>query len=121
MATTTKTILINCSRQLINMFHNGTDPKPMQQRTQPSRSNKSSTAQPDCHSAIGQHLLKNRECAKNNEETKFSVLTIVCSHFQLQILEAMCIKIRQPFLCKQRVLFLLALTRAKLESGASHL
>ena len=65
-------------------------------RTQPSRSNKKTTAQPDCHSAIGQHLLKNIECAKNYEDTKFSILTTARSQFQLRLLKATRIKIRQP-------------------------
>ena len=50
-------------------------------RTQTLRSNKNTTAQPDCDSSIGQHLLKNRECAKNYEEIKFSILTMARSQF----------------------------------------
>ena len=57
-------------------------------RTQTSRSNKKITAQPDCDSAIGQHLLKNRKCAKNYKDTKFSILTFAHSQFQLRLLEA---------------------------------
>ena len=74
-------------------------------RTQPSRSNKKTTTQPDCDSAIGQHLLKNRECAKNHKDTRFSILTIAHSQFQLQLLEATYIKTRQPSPCKQKEFF----------------
>ena len=44
-------------------------------RTQASRSNKKTAAQPDCGSTIKQHLFKNIESAKNYENTKFSILT----------------------------------------------
>ena len=57
-------------------------------RTHISRSNKKITAQPDCDSAIGQHLLKNRKCAKNYEDIKFSILTFAHSQFQLRLLKA---------------------------------
>ena len=71
-------------------------------RTQPYKSSKSTTAQPDCDSSIGQHLLKNRECAKNCEDTKFSIPTIACSQLQLRLLEATYIKIREASLCKPK-------------------
>ena len=71
-------------------------------RTQPSRSNKKTTAQPDCDSAIGQHLLKNIECAKNYEDTKYSILTTARLPFQLEILEATYVKSRQLSLFKQK-------------------
>ena len=63
------------------------------------------TAQPDCNSAIGQHLLKYIECAKNYEDTKFLILTTARSQFQLRLLEATYIKIRQPSLCEQKNLY----------------
>ena len=71
-------------------------------RTQPLRSNKNATTQPDCDSAIGQHPLKKRKCTRNYEDTKFSILAIALSQFQLRLLEATYIKIRQPFKCKQK-------------------
>ena len=44
--------------------HQFKNPKINATKTQPSRLNRKTTAQPDCDSAIGQHLLKNIECAR---------------------------------------------------------
>ena len=55
---------------------------------QENNSQNRTRTQPDCDSGIGQHLLKNRKSAKNYEDTKFSILTIARSQFQLRLWEA---------------------------------
>ena len=91
----------------LSVFQNGSNLELMQQEHNPQVQIRT---QLHSDSAIGEHLLKNRECAKNYENTKFSILTISCSQFQLQLLEAMYKKIKQPFLCKQKKNYILSAT-----------
>ena len=53
-------------------------------------------------SAIGQHLLDNRECASHCNDNKFSILARGRSLFHLFALEATSIKNLKPILCKQK-------------------
>ena len=78
-------------------FQNGFDLESMQQERNPQ-----DRIRKKLHRQTEQHLLKNVECAKNYEDTKFSILTTARSQFQLRVLDAAHIKIRQPSLCKQK-------------------
>ena len=56
----------------------------------------------ECDSAIGQHLLKNDQCAANYNEDQFSILDTARSRFRRTMLEASYIRVRRPNLCKQK-------------------
>ena len=61
------------------------------------------SSQPSFHeSAIGQHLLDNKECASQYSYSKFSILSRGRSKFHLSALEATFIKSLKPNLCKQK-------------------
>ena len=55
-----------------------------------------------CDSAIGQHLLENKECAKHFNNAQFSILARARSSFHLSVLEAIYINSLQPILCRQK-------------------
>ena len=62
----------------------------------------SSTPSVYCNSAIGQHLLENKECAKHFNDAQFSILATARSSFHLSVLEAIYINSLQPILCRQK-------------------
>ena len=57
-------------------------------RSQPGRSCKLKRNNPDCDSAIGQHLLDNEQCAANYNEKRFEILVAavatkeICLHIK---------------------------------------
>ena len=53
-------------------------------------------------SAIEQHLIANSECAKNYDDSRFSILAFARNFSQLKFLEAIFITSRKPMLCKQK-------------------
>ena len=53
-------------------------------------------------SAIGQHLINNSDCAKNYDDSRFSILAFARNFSQLKTLEAIFITSRKPILCKQK-------------------
>ena len=55
-----------------------------------------------CDSAIGQHLLENKECAKHFNNAQFSILATARSSFHLSVLEATYTISLQPILCRQK-------------------
>ena len=57
---------------------------------------------PDCDTAIGQHLLNNKQCAANYNDKRFKILAGARNSFHLCLLEANFIKTRHPVLCKQK-------------------
>ena len=57
---------------------------------------------PDCDSAIGQHLLDNEQCAANYNDKRFKILAVARNSFHLCLLEATFIKTKHPVLCKQK-------------------
>ena len=59
-----------------------------------------------CDSAIGQHLLENKECAKHFNDAQFSILATARSSFHLSVLEATYINSLQPILCRQKNSFI---------------
>ena len=69
-------------------------------RSQPGRSCKLKRNNPDCDSAIGQHLLDNEQCAANYNDKRFKILAVARNSFHLCLLEATFIKIKHPVLCK---------------------
>ena len=71
-------------------------------RSQPDRSCKLKRKNPDCDSAIGQHLLDNEQCAANySNDKRFRILAVARNSFHLCLLDATFIKTRYPVLCKQ--------------------
>jgi len=62
----------------------------------------STTKPPQCDSAIGQHLLLNKQCANNYNDQQFSTLARARSAFHLSALEATYIKTLKPILCRQK-------------------
>ena len=87
------------------------------QQIQPDRACKKKQSIPECDSAIGQHLLGNDQCAANCNEDQFSILNTAQSSFQLTLLEASNIRIRQPNLCQQKGLFTLSICSSRLQGG----
>ena len=71
-------------------------------RSQPGRSCKLKRNNPDCDSAIGQHLLDNEQCAANYNDKRFKILAVARNSFHLCLLEATFIKTKHPVLCKQK-------------------
>ena len=61
-----------------------------------------STPSAYCDSAIGQHVLENKECAKHFNDAQFSILATARSLFHLSVLEATYINALQPILCRQK-------------------
>ena len=55
-----------------------------------------------CDSAIRQHLLENKECAKHFNDAQFSIFATARSSFHLSALEAVYINSLQPILCRQK-------------------
>ena len=53
-------------------------------------------------SAIGQHLIKNPECAKTYSDDNFRIIGQARSSFHLSVLESVYIKTQNPVLCKQK-------------------
>ena len=71
-------------------------------RSQPGRSCKLKRNNPDCDSAIGQHLLDNEQCAANYNDKRFKILAVARNSFHLCLLEATFIKTKHLVLCKQK-------------------
>ena len=71
-------------------------------RSQPGRSCKLKRNNPDCDSAIGQHLLDNEQCAAKYNDKRFKILAVARNSFHLCLLEATFIKTKHPVLCKQK-------------------
>ena len=71
-------------------------------RSQPHKSCKRNDIKPDCDSAIGQHLLKNDQCALNYDDKRFSILATARSSFHLNLLETAYIKTQRPALCREK-------------------
>ena len=85
------------------MFRNGYDSTIIaSQRVQPNRASKRKQPTPECDSAIGQHLLKNDQCAANYNDDQFFILDTARTPFHLSLLETSYIKVRRPYLCKQK-------------------
>ena len=71
-------------------------------REQPLRMCKSSNSKMKSDSAIGQHLIKNPECAKTYSDDNFRIIGQARSSFHLSVLESVYIKTQNPVLCKQK-------------------
>ena len=67
-------------------------------RSQLGRSCKLKRNNPDCDSAVGQHV----QCAANYNDKRFKILAVARNSFHLCLLEATFIKTRHPVLCKQK-------------------
>ena len=79
-------------------------------RKQPPRTCKNSNPKMKCDSAIGQHLIKNPECAKTYTDDNFRIIGQARSSFHLSVLESVYIKTQNPVLCKQKeIIFSLGL------------
>ena len=72
-------------------------------RSQPHRSCKRKDTKPDCHSAIGQQLSENDQCALNYDNKQFSILATIRRSFHLNLFEAVYIKSQRPVICRQKV------------------
>ena len=53
--------------------------------------------EPENDSAIGQHLLKSNQCARNYSDSWFKMLTTACSQFHLSLIEAVYISQKKRF------------------------
>ena len=71
-------------------------------REQPPRMCKNSNSKMKSDSAIGQHLIKNPECAKTYSDDNFRIIGQARSSFHLSVLESVYIKTQNPVLCKQK-------------------
>ena len=73
-------------------------------RTQPNRNKakKKTQFEPESDSAVGQHLLKSNQCARNYSDSRFKILTTVRSQFHLSLLEAVYISRKKTDLCRQK-------------------
>ena len=71
-------------------------------REQPPRMCKNSNSKMKSDSAIGQHLIKNPECAKTCSDDNFRIIGQARSSFHLSVLESVYIKTQNPVLCKQK-------------------
>ena len=71
-------------------------------REQPPRMCKNSNSKMKSDSAIGQHLIKNPECAKTYSDDNFRVIEQARSSFHLSVLESVYIQTQNPVLCKQK-------------------
>ena len=74
-------------------------------REQPPRMCKISNSKMKSDSAIGQHLIKNPECAKTYSDDNFRITGQARSSFHLSVLESVYIKTQNPVLCKQKSSF----------------
>ena len=63
---------------------------------------KNSNSKMKSDSAIGQHLIKNPECAKTYSDDNFRIIGQARSSFHLSVLESVYIKTQNPVLCKQK-------------------
>jgi len=82
-------------------------PKQIRNRTEtekqlPTRECKVKKSNPISDSAIGLHLLQNKNCANNYNVNQFSILSTGRSSFHLATLEATFIKSLTPVLCRQK-------------------
>ena len=71
-------------------------------REQPPRLFKNISSKINCESAIGQHLIKNPECAKTYTHDNFRIIWQARSSFHLGVLESVYIKTQNPVLCRQK-------------------
>ena len=71
-------------------------------REHPPRTCKNSNSKMKCDSAIGQHLIKNPECAKTYTDDNFWIIGQARSSFHLSVLESVYIKTQNPVFCKQK-------------------
>ena len=71
-------------------------------REQPPSMSKNSNPKMKSDSAIGQHLIKNPECAKTYSDHIFQIIGQARSSFHLCVLESVYIKTQNPVLCKQK-------------------
>ena len=78
--------------------HISQDQSTLARSCKPIRSFKAETS----FSAIGQHLLQNPTCARDYNDSKFSILARGRTSFHLSTLEATYIKTSKPNLCKQK-------------------
>ena len=65
---------------------------------------KNSNPKMKCDSVIGQHLIKNPECAKAYTDDNFRIIGPARSSFHLSALESVYINTQHPVLCKQKEL-----------------
>ena len=73
-------------------------------REQLPRMCKSSNPKIKCDSVIGQHLIKNPECAKTYTDDNFRIIAQARSSFHLSVLESVYIRTQNPVLYKQKEL-----------------
>ena len=73
-------------------------------RSQPGRSCKLKRNNPDCDSAIGQHLLDNEQCAANYNDKLFKILAAARNSFHLCLLQLL-LKPDVRFYVNKRILF----------------
>ena len=71
-------------------------------REQPPRMCKNSNSKMKSDSTIGQHLIKNPECAKTYSDDNFRIIGQARSSFHLSVLESVYIKTQNPVLYKQK-------------------
>ena len=71
-------------------------------REQPPRRCKKNISKINCESAIRQHLIANSECAKTYTDDNFRIIGQARSSFHLSVLESVCTKSQNPFLCRQK-------------------
>ena len=71
-------------------------------REQPPRMCNNSNSKMKSDSAMGQHLIKNPECAKTYSDDNFRIIGQARSSFHLSVLESVYIKTQNPGLCKQK-------------------
>ena len=71
-------------------------------REQPPCMCKNSNSKMKSDSAIGQHLIKNPECAKIYSDHTVWTIGQARSSFHLSVLESVYIKTQNPVLCKQK-------------------
>ena len=71
-------------------------------REQPPPMCKNISSTSNCESAIGQHLITNRECAKTYTDGKFQIISQARLSFHLGVLESVYIKTQNSVLCRQK-------------------
>ena len=71
-------------------------------REQPPRTCKNCNSKMKSESAIGQHLIKNPECAKTYTDDNIWIIGQARSPFHLSVLESVYTKTQNPVLCKQK-------------------
>ena len=88
-------------RQRATLTHEQGSHRSQPTRTQPNRKCKAKSKtrfEPESDSAIGQHLLKSNQCARNYSDSRFKTLTAARSQFHLSLLEAVYIS-RKKKIC----------------------